>query len=695
VTAPDGARLEPPVAPQRPVTLELHGDVRVDEYAWLHEREDPEVIAYLEAENRYAEAATAHLAPLRETLYREMLGRIQETDVSVPERVDGWLYYVRTEEGRQYPVLCRRRDAEGAPEQVVLDENALAEGQAYFRVGASEVSSDHRYLAYSVDTSGAEEFVIQVKDLATGELLADGIPGTSGDLEWAEDNRTLFYTVLNDIHRPAILKRHRLGTDPSEDVTVFHEPDEGFFMGLSKSRSRRFVFLELASHSTSEVWWVPADAPEAPLRLFRARERGVEYDLDHHGDHFYILTNEHALNFMVLRTPVPAPGADSDAPIAPREEWEVVVPHHEDVKIDGIDLFRDHLVVYERSEALQRIRVIHLPDMAEHYVAFDEPTYGLRLSGNPEFDTGTLRFVLSSPVTPPTTIDYDMATRASEVRKVQPVLGGFDPSRYKTERRWATAPDGASVPISLVYRAPLEHDGRRPMLLNGYGAYGLSYDPNFSTTAISLLDRGLVVGIAHVRGGEEMGRHWYMDGKLLKKRNSFEDFIAAAEYLVKQGVTASDRLVISGGSAGGMLMGAVTNARPDLFRAVLADVPFVDVLNTMLDPTLPLTVIEYDEWGDPRDPEYYRYMRTYSPYDNVERKAYPRMLIQGGLNDPRVTYWEPAKWAARLRARKTDDHLLLLKTNMGAGHGGASGRYDYLREVAFQWGFILDSAGVG
>ncbi|HEU4698885.1 MAG TPA: S9 family peptidase, partial [Gemmatimonadales bacterium] len=577
-----------------------------------------------------------------------------------------------------------------AAEEIVLDENAMAEGHAYFRVGASEPSPDHRYLAYAVDTSGAEEYVLRVKDLETGELLPEEIPGTSGDLEWAEDGRTILYTVLNETHRPATLRRHRLGTDPAEDATVFHEPDDAFFLGLGKSRSREYIFLELASHSTSEVWFVKADAPEAPLTLFRRRERGVEYDVAHHDGHFYVLTNEHALNFMILRVPVARVLEGGDH----RAEWEVVVPHHEDVKIDGLDLFERHMVVWERSEALPRIRVVHLADMGEHHVAFHEPTYALRQGANPEFRTTTLRFVLTSPVTPPTTFDYDMATRTRVVRKVQPVLGGFDPSLYRSERRWATAPDGASVPISLVYRAPLELDGTRPLLLYGYGAYGLSYDAAFSSTALNLLDRGVVIGIAHVRGGEEMGRRWYMDGKLLKKPNTFSDFIAVAEHLVHQGVTAPDRLVISGGSAGGLLMGAVTNMRPDLFRAVLADVPFVDVINTMLDPTLPLTVIEYDEWGDPRDPEAYACMRSYSPYDNVAAQPYPRLLIQGGLNDPRVTYWEPAKWAARLRATKTDDNLLILKTNMGAGHGGASGRYDYLREVAFQQGFVLEAMGL-
>ena len=685
----DATALTPPVASARPTVLTLHGDVRVDEYAWLRDRDDPETIPYLEAENRYTEAATAHLGDFRERLYREMLDRIQEDDASVPERIDEWLYYVRTEEGRQYPLLCRKPAPDGA-EEVLLDENALAEGHAYFRVGASRVSPDHRWLAYAVDTDGSEEHVLRIKDLATGELLPEAIEGVAHGVEWAADSATLFYTVLNETHRPATLKRHVRGTDPAEDATVFHEPDESFFLDVDESRSRRWLFLELGSHSTSEVWYLPADEPTGEFRLFRAREKGVEYSVAHHGEHFYVLTNEDAVNFRVLRTPVGDTG---------RERWTEVVPHRDDVKVDGIDLFRGHLVIYERGEAQQRLKVVTLEGADDrlgeaHYVAFDEPVFGLRRTNNPEFDTTTLRFVFTSPVTPPTTIDYDMATRVRTVRKVMPVRGGFDPSQYRTERRWAVASDGARVPISLVYRTPLQPGTPRPCFLEGYGAYGISYDPTFSTTALTLLNRGVVVAIAHVRGGEEMGRHWYRHGKLLEKRNSFTDFIAVAEHLVREGVTAPDRLAINGGSAGGLLMGAVINLRPDLFRVVVADVPFVDVLNTMLDPSLPLTVIEYDEWGDPNDPRYYQYMRTYSPYDNVTAQPYPRMLITGGLNDPRVAFWEPAKWTARLRTTKTDDNLLLLKTNMGAGHGGASGRYEALREVAFEYAFVLESLGV-
>jgi oligopeptidase B len=677
---------EPPRARSVPRELTIHGDTRVDEYFWLRNREDPEVLAYLEAENRYTDAVMHCTEALQERLFAEMRGRIKETDLSVPERIDGWLYYHRTAEGAQYPIYCRRPVDNENAEEVLLDLNPLAAGHAYFRLGAFEVSPDHRLLAYAVDTSGAESFSLYVKDLATGALLAETLVNVSPSVAWANDSRTLFYVVLDEARRPCRLYRHILGANSAEDALVHFEADESFFLDIARTRSNAFLLLELASHSTSEVRFVSADRPEEPFRTVEPRHAGVEYTVSHHGDRFFITTNDAAPNFRLVSAPVTSPA---------RAHWTELLPHRPDTKLDSTDAFRHHLVVYEREAGLRQIRVLDLASGADHLVAFPEPVYTVRQHENPEFDTTLLRFSYTSMVTPNAVVDYDMAARTWTVRKQTEVLGGYDPARYRTERRFATAPDGTQVPISLVYQLPLERPGGpRPLLLNGYGAYGICFDPSFSSSSLSLLERGFVVAIAHVRGGEDMGRPWYEAGKLLNKPNSFTDFIAAAEHLVAEGLTSPDRLVISGGSAGGLLMGAVTNLRPDLFRAVLAEVPFVDVVNTMLDATLPLTVIEYEEWGNPNDPAFYDCIRSYSPYDNVRETAYPNMLVTAGLNDPRVAYWEPAKFTARLRARKTDSNRLLLRTNMGAGHGGASGRWDYLREVAFKYAFVLDVLGV-
>jgi oligopeptidase B len=536
-----------------------------------------------------------------------------------------------------------------------------------------------------VDTSGAEEFTLYIKDLASGALFAESIVNTSHDVAWANDSRTLFYTALDQAHRPCRLYRHLVGTNPSQDVLVYFEPDASFFLDISRTRSRAYLLLDISSHSTSEVRFVSADRPEDPFRIVQPRAPGIEYTVSHNGDRFFITTNDAAPNFRLVQAPVATPD---------REHWSPVLPYRPEVKLDATDAFRRHLVVYERASGFRQIRVLDLAAGDEHLISFPEPVYTVRAHANPEFDTTLLRFTYSSLVTPSSVVDYDMAGRTWTVRKQTEVLGGYDPSLYRSERLSATAPDGTAVPISLVYRIPLQLEGKRPLLLNGYGAYGLSYDPTFSSNTLSLLDRGFVVAIAHVRGGEEMGRAWYEGGRRLNKRSSFTDFIAAAEYLIGKGYSSADRLVINGGSAGGLLMGAVTNMRPELFRAVLAEVPFVDVVNTMLDASLPLTVIEYDEWGNPNDRAAYEYIRSYSPYDNVEARHYPHMLVTAGLNDPRVAYWEPAKWTAKLRAKKTDDNRLLLRTNMGAGHRGASGRYDYLREIAFKHAFVLDILGL-
>ena len=675
---------EPPRARPVPSVHTIHGESRIDEYHWLRNRDDPEVIAYLEAENRYTREVMRHTEELQEQLYQEMRARIKETDLTVPERIDDWLYYDRTEAGGQYPIYCRRRDREGAEEEVLLDQNVLAAGHDYFRMGAFEVSPDHRLLAYSVDITGAETFSLYVRDLETGARLDEVIENTSPAVAWANDSRTFFYILLDRSRRPFRLQRHRVGQSSPADVEVWLEADDSFFLDIGRSRSRRWLVLEINSHSTSEVRVLDADTPEGVFRVIEPRRSGVEYSLTHHGDRFYIVTNDGAANFRLVSVPVASSG---------REHWSPVLPYRPEVKLDSADAFRGHLAVWERHAGLRRIRILDLVTGAEHLVPFPEPVYTVRPHDNPEFDTTSLRFGFTSMVTPSMVVEYDMAGHTWTVLKQTEVLGGFDRSRYGSERLYATARDGTPVPVSLAYRLPLQRDGGLPLLLNGYGAYGVSYDPGFSSNLVSLLDRGFVVAIGHVRGGEELGRAWYEGGKLLNKRNSFTDFVAAAEHLVAEGYTTPDRLAIGGGSAGGLLMGAVTNLRPDLFRAVLAEVPFVDVVNTMLDASLPLTVIEYDEWGNPNDPEYYEYIRSYSPYDNVQSRDYPHILVTAGLNDPRVAYWEPAKWIARLRARKTDGNRLVLKVNMGAGHGGASGRYDFLREVAFKYAFLLEALG--
>lgn len=671
-------RLSPPVAPRRPTIGEVHGNVRVDEYGWLRDRNDPAVMAYLEAENRYTDQVMAGTGEGQAALYQELVGRIREDDSTVPERHDDWFYYLRTETGRQYPVVCRRPVAGTATESIVLDQNAEAAGRPYYRVAGLEMSPDHRFVAWGEDASGAEEFVIRVRDLATGATLPDRMTGTSGNVAWSADGRLLFYVDLDAAHRPWRVRRHVLGTDTGLDTVVHVEQDEAFFVSLEVTRSRRFLLIQSASHSSSEVRVLPTDSPDAPLRVIRPRLPGVEYAVAHHGDRFFLLTNDGAPNFQVVSVPVHVPSSP----------WTVVIPPADETRLDALDLFARHAVVHERSGGHQRIRIIELGSGTTHYVAFPEPVYGVKPHANPEFDTDTLRFTYTSLVTPASVVDYGLDTRAWAVRKEQEVRG-YDRTAYRSARLHATAPDGVQVPVSLVWKEPLARDGARPLYLQGYGAYGVSFDPAYSSNYVSLLDRGFVVAIAHVRGGEELGRPWYDSGKLLHKRNTFTDFIAVAEHLVQEGWTAPDRLAIAGGSAGGLLMGAVANMRPDLFRAVVADVPFVDVVNTMLDPSLPLTIIEYDEWGNPASEAAYRYILSYSPYDNIRAQAYPAMLVTAGLNDPRVAFWEPAKYVARLRATRTNDATLLLRTNLGAGHSGASGRYDYLREVAFKYAFVM------
>lgn len=677
--------ISPPIASKLPQTLSLHGDDRTDDYFWLRHRDDPQVIAYLEAENDYTKAVMAHTEALQTALYDEMLARIQETDLSVPYRKGAYYYYSRTETGKAYPIYCRQAGSLDAPETVLLDQNVLAEGHDFFELGLFDVSPNHQLLAYSVDTAGSERYTLFFLNLVTGQLYPETILETGYGFAWGNDNQTVFYTLMDEAQRPFKLMRHRLGSAVSDDELVYDEADESYFLSVGKTRSDAYILLELGSKITSEVHYLDANQPEGKFQVIQPRSSGIEYQVEHHSDSFYIVTNDEALNFKLMRTPVTAPAKDN---------WQLVIPHRDQVLLEGISAFAKHLVIYERESGLPTIRVRQLASGEEHYIQFPDPTYSADEDNNPEFDTEILRFNYTSLVTPRSVFDYNLETQERELKKETPVLGGYDRTQYASDRLMATATDGTQVPISIVYKKGLEQNGTNPLLLTGYGSYGFSYPAAFSSTRLSLLERGVVVAIAHIRGGSEMGRQWYEDGKFLSKKNTFTDFIACSEHLIAQGWTSKEQLAILGGSAGGLLMGAVINLRPDLFKAVVAHVPFVDVVTTILDDHLPLSVMEREEWGDPNDKTFYDYMKSYSPYDNVEAKDYPNLLITAGLNDSRVAYWEPAKWTAKLRSLKTDHNCLLLKTNMGAGHGGASGRYDSLKETAFEYAFLFDQWGL-
>jgi oligopeptidase B len=672
---------KPPLAAVEPKKLEMHGDVRVDPYYWLREKTNPKVIAYLEEENRYTEAVMKDTEQLQEQLYKEILGRIKETDMSAPARNGGYLYYSRTEQGKQYPIHCRK-PVGGDKEEVLIDGNELAKGQKYFRTGVIKPSTSHELLAYSTDVEGDEQYVLVIKDLKTGALLPDRIQKTYYDVEWANDNKTLFYTVLDEAKRPYRVYRHVLGD--ANDTLVYEEKDERFHVGLSKTLSKSHILVDLRSSVTSETRYLPAGEPMGEWKVVQPREQEHEYDVSERNGEFWIRTNQGAKNYRLVKAPASNPG---------KANWKEVIANRDGVKIDSVETFKDHLLVVEREQGLTRLRIRSFADLSEHYVDFPEPAYSVSPSQNYEFATPVLRFTYTSLVTPPSVYDYNMTDKSRELVKREPVLGGYNPEDYASERVFATAKDGTKVPVALVYKKGLKKDGSAPGFLYAYGSYGANTDATFASSRISLLDRGFVFAMANIRGGAEMGEVWHDQGKLLNKVNTFGDFISAAEYLVSQRYTSSDRLAIMGGSAGGLLMGAVTNMRPDLFRAVIAKVPFVDVVTTILDPSLPLTVIEYEEWGNPNEKKYYEYMKSYSPYDNVAKKAYPHMLITAGLNDPRVSYWEPAKWAAKLRTMKTDKNMLLLKTEMGAGHFGKSGRYEKIKETAFDFAFVLKALG--
>jgi oligopeptidase B len=680
-----GPEDRPPVARVVPKTLEIHGHVRVDNYFWLNDRDDPAVIGYLKAENEYTAAKMAHTAPLREKLFREFKAHIPQSDLSAPYRREGYHYYRRDVEGKDYPVYCRRKGSLEAPEEVMLDVNQVAEGHKFCSVRGLEVSPGTDLLAYAVDTVGRRFYEIRVKNLRTGEHLAGRIPRVTGNLVWANDNRTIFYTRQDpQTLRSHRIYRHVLGADPAGDELVYEEKDETFTCHVQETKSRKYVLI--ASHHTlsAEYRYLDASNPQGAFRVFLPRQRGHEYGFDHLGDHFYIRTNHQAKNFRLMRTPVGQTAL---------ERWQEVIPHREDVLLEGFELFRGHLVAVERKAGLIQLRVRPWTGTGEHYLDFGEPAYVAFPSDNHELDTAVVRYTYSSLTTPTSVCDYDMVTRERKLIKRDEILG-YDPAGYRTERLDVPARDGKRVPVSLVYRLPLEKDGARPLLLRGYGSYGNSTEPRFDPYAVSLLDRGFVYAIAHVRGGQELGRAWYEDGKLLRKKNTFTDFIDCAEYLLLERYVDPRRTFAWGGSAGGLLMGAVATMRPDLFTGIIAEVPFVDVVTTMLDDSIPLTTNEYDEWGNPNDKVYYDYILSYSPYDRTVPAKYPHLLVTTGLHDSQVQYWEPAKWVAKLRAVKQDDNLLLLKTEMEAGHGGLTARDDGYRERAFRYAFLLDLAGI-
>jgi oligopeptidase B len=668
-----------PAADRRPHVLGTRGERRVDPYYWLRDRQDPAVRAYLEAENAYADAVTAPEAVLRETLYREIVGRVQETDTSAPTFFKGWWTYTRTVEGLDYEIYCRRRGSMEAPEEVLLDANELAKGHDYFDLGYVERSPDENIVAYAADIDGSELHVLRFRDLARGADLEDTITGVYYGSAWSGDSKTFFYVKPDAAMRPFQVWRHRLGSPAQQDVLVVQEDDERFELTVELTKSERYVLISSGSQETSEWRILPAGDPEAEPVIIEPRRPGVEYSVDHQEGRFLILTNDGARNFRLMAAPVASPG---------RATWTEIVPERPGVRLNFTDVHRDHVVLGQRSEGLQRLEVLDCQTGLLHVVEQPDATYTAFPGSSPSYDSAVMRFFYTSLTAPFSAVDYDMDSRSRTVVKQQPVRGGYDVADYVTERLWATAPDGVRVPMSVVYRNGLQRDGSNPALLYGYGAYEISIDPMFDPARLSLLDRGFVFAIAHIRGGGEMGREWYEDGKYLHKRNSFTDFIACAEHLVAERYTNSQRLAIRGRSAGGLLMGAVLNMRPDLFACAVAQVPFVDALTTMLDDKLPLTINEYEEWGNPADPAYYRYIKSYSPYDNVHSADYPAMLVTAGWTDPRVSYWEPAKWVAKLRALNAGDRPLILKTQM-TGHAGPSGRYESWREEAFVMAFVL------
>ncbi|MBK5295084.1 MAG: S9 family peptidase [Acidobacteriia bacterium] len=677
-----GAPPAPPVARKIPRTTILHGDKVVDNYYWLREKANPRVKSYLEAENAYAATILEHTKPLQELLYKEMLGRIKQTDLSVPYRKGGYWYYTRTEEGKQYPILCRKKGSLEAAEEITLDVNELAKGQRFMSVSGYQVSDDGLLLAYSTDNTGFRQFTLYVKNLATGET-STALAQKTGSITWAADSQTLFYTIEDAAKRHYRLYRHKIGA-AAHDL-VYEEKDERFRLGAGRTRSRKYILLESGSHTATEVRYLEAADPTGQWKLVAPRQDEHEYEVDHHDGLFYIRTNSTGRNFRLVTAPVSGPG---------RENWKEILPHRGDVMLSGMDFFAGHYVLVEREGGLPHLRVTEIASGKSHRIAMPEPVYAAFPYTNAEFDSTEYRYSYQSFTTPSSIFAYDMAGGGSKLLKRTEVLGSFDPAQYQSERVLATAKDGTRIPISLVYRKGVQRDGKAPLLLYAYGSYGSSIPISFSSGRLSLLDRGVVYALAHIRGGGDMGKLWHDGGKMRNKKNTFTDFIACAEHLIAAKYTSPQRLVISGGSAGGLLMGAVTNLRPDLFKAVLSHVPFVDVINTMLDETLPLTVGEFEEWGNPKNKDDYAYMKTYCPYSNLDRRAYPSILIKTSFDDSQVMYWEPAKYAAKMRTLKTGANPLLLVTNMAGGHGGSSGRYDKLHEDALDYAFMLWQMGL-
>ncbi|MFV9484465.1 S9 family peptidase [Christiangramia sp. ASW11-125] len=680
--------LQAPIAKKIEKKLEKHGDVRIDNYFWMNQREDQEVLDYLNAENAYNDQMTAHTKDLQEKLFLEMKGRIKEDDESVPYKLNGYWYITRFEKGYDYPVYSRKKETLEADEEVMFNVNEMAKDFDYYSLGGLNVSPDNTMVAFGTDTVSRRRYTIRIKNLETGQIYDENIENTTGGSTWANDNKTLYYTKKDpQTLRSFRIYKHILGTDPETDELVYEEEDETFNSYVYKSKSREYIIIGSHSTLTTEYRILDANTPDKEFKIFQPRERGLEYSIAHYKDNFYIVTNkDDATNFKLMKTPL----AKTE-----KEHWEDVIPHRKDFLLEDIDIFQKYLVVSERTNGLNKIRIIEWEGNKEYYIPFDNETYTAYTSINPDFDTELLRYTYNSLTTPTSVVEYNMKTGDKTVLKEQEVLGGnFDKDNYTSERIWATAKDGTSIPVSLIYKKGLQKDQKNPLLQYAYGSYGSTIDPYFSTVRLSLLDRGFIYAIAHIRGGEYLGREWYENGKLFQKKNTFTDFIDVSEFLIQENYTSSNHLYAMGGSAGGLLMGAVVNMAPNLYNGVIAAVPFVDVITTMLDDSIPLTTGEYDEWGNPNEKSYYDYMKSYSPYDNVVKQDYPNMLITTGLHDSQVQYWEPAKWVAKLREYKTDQNVLLLHTNKDAGHGGASGRFEALKEVAEEYAFLLDLEGI-
>jgi oligopeptidase B len=682
----NGAAATPPVAKSIPTENDINGGKLVDDYRWMRDKSNPEVAQYLEKENAYADSVMAPTAALQQKLYDEMLSHIKETDVNVPYKDGGYFYYSRWEKGQQYPIFARKKGNVDAPEEITINVNELAKGQPFMSLGAYEMSDDGNLLAYSTDNTGFRQYKLRVRDLRTGkdsEVIADRV----GSVTWANDNKTLFYSVEDDkTKRQYRLYRHELGTEAGKDDLVYEEKDERFSVGAGKSRSDKYIFLQITSHTTSEARMLDAATPKGEWKLIAPRQQDVEYYPDHHGDQLYIRTNDKGRTFRLVEAPVSAPG---------KENWKEVVPVRADVMLNDIEVFADFYVMVERENGLPQLTVINFASGEKKRIIYPEPVYTSSPQTNREYKTKMFRYGYQSLITPASVFDYDVEKNTSALLKQTEVPGGYDASKYQSERVWATAKDGTKIPVSLVYRKDLKKaDGSNPLYVYAYGSYGAILPVTFGSTRLSLLDRGVVMAYAHIRGGGDLGKPWHDAGRMMNKMNTFTDFIACTEYLVAKKYGSRDKIAIEGGSAGGLLMGAVTNLRPDLFKVVVSHVPFVDVMNTMLDASLPLTVGEYEEWGNPNEKPAYNYMLTYSPYDNLKKGAYPALLVKTSFNDSQVMYWEPAKYTAKLRTLKTDKNVLLLKTNMAAGHGGASGRYEHLKEIAFDYAFMLTQLGI-